>query len=295
MKAGPANVQVGDPITLKMTVRGEGNLSTLRPPKLNLGDDFKVYDPETKNISNGRVFEQVVIPKSDRVTEIPEVSFSFFDTSRGKYRTITKGPVPITVTPLPAGEELKIYEGPLSAGGLRRDEILGRDIIYIKSKTGGVAPIDEYICDSRIFRAVLFLPILAVITGFFVQRRMDRLSSDIGYARRIHAPRKARSNLAKVRRLLESDEGGRFYDAVFVTLREYLGDKYHLASAGITVDVVDELKSRNVNSEALDKIRRCLEGCDMARYAPSGITRGTMKEMFMLLTEIIDRLERGGR
>jgi len=88
--AEPREVKVGDPITLKMIIKGQGNLKTVKSPKLNFGDNFKIYQPQVNHTEDRRMIEQVVIPKSETVVEIPEVNFSFFNPETGSYKTITK-------------------------------------------------------------------------------------------------------------------------------------------------------------------------------------------------------------
>lgn len=111
--------------------------------------------------------------------------------------------------------------------------------------------------------------------------------TDLGYARRLQAPRKAKKNLAMAQRLLKSKEANKFYDAVFKTMQEYLGDKFHLPTAGLTSDVVEELRRKEIDEELLKRIRQCFDDCDSARYAPSSITKEQMAKTFDLLAGII--------
>ena len=284
---------MGGYIAVKKVITGEGNFSTVELPAFDGKDDFKIYDPDVKQEEGRKIFEQVIIPKTEKVNTIPEISFNFFDTRSGEYKTITRGPIPIKVNPLLRGEELKVFEtaGESSVTAARR-EILGRDIIYIKDNPGVLKPRGELLVRNKLFIAVQFIPLLAVIAFMIFQRRKERIEKDISYARRLRAPRKARQNMRHVRRLLDSKEPNIFFDAVFKTLQEYLGDKFHLSSAGITSDVIGELKARNVDKEILGRLSECFANCDMARYASSSVTRDQMVRTFKLLGEIIDEFER---
>lgn len=69
-------------------------------------------------------------------------------------------------------------------------------------------------------------------------------------------PKKARAGIKKARGLLAKGDKQGFYDVVFETLQEYLGDKFHLPSKGITVNVIDDiLKDEVIDKEALDKLK----------------------------------------
>ncbi|MDP2768040.1 MAG: BatD family protein, partial [Candidatus Methanoperedens sp.] len=93
----PAEVKVGDPLTLKAVVTGQGNFNTVNLPGSSLGDDFKVYEPQVKQDKDAKTFDQVLIPLNTSVKEIPAMSFNFFNPQTGVYTTITRGPFPIKV------------------------------------------------------------------------------------------------------------------------------------------------------------------------------------------------------
>lgn len=292
VQASPQEVKVGDPVTLRMTVTGKGNLKTVNPPALNFQDDFKVYDADVKEDKSGKVFEQVIIPKNEKITQIPPISFSFFDTQAGEYRTITRGPFPLKVNPLPKGEELRVFELPeKDTGAPTRREILGKDIVYIKESPGCWRSKGAFLCPQKWFIALQIVPLLAVISVWILHRRKRRLQNDVRYARRLRAPLAARKNLRALRQLLHSKDTARFFDALFKALQEYLGDKFHLSSAAITSNVVEELRKQNVDKTALEKISAVFSNCDNARYASSSVSEYELFKNLELLQEIIDLLE----
>ncbi|MFC1645669.1 BatD family protein, partial [Candidatus Omnitrophota bacterium] len=293
LQVSPREVKVGDPITLKMIISGEGNFKTINSLSLNFSDAFKVYEPEIEQNQANKTFEQIIIPKSEEITEIPEISFSFFDTNSGTYKTLTKGPIPIEVIPLPEGEELKVYEPSRESTGMfRKKEVLGKDIIYIKNSPGRLKRKGEFLFKKSWFVLIQLLPLVAIMLVFIYQRRKERLQTDIRYARSLRAPRKVRKNIQKVKRLLRLSQADQFFDAVFNTLQEYLGDKFHLPTAGITSDIVNNLAPYNVSQETIDKLRECFGNCDTARFAKSSITKDQMQRTLTLLEDAIDKLER---
>lgn len=293
LKVDPKDVQVGDPITLTMTVSGTGNFNTVNPPKLNATDSFKTYEPETMQEARFKTFEQVIIPRNDKITQIPPISFSFFNTNTRTYKTITTAPVPIKVKPLQKGQEFKVFEMSKDfAGKIKRVETLGRDIVYLKDSPGSIYRMNSLLCKNEILLVMLFLPVLAVILVIITQARKDYLAADIRYARRLAAPRKAKKNLVNVRKLLNSKETGRFYDAVFKTLQEYIGDKFHFSTAGITSAVIDELRAKGVDNPVLDELKACFDTCDRSRYAPSSIREEESRKTMKVLERVISEMEK---
>ncbi|MDP8289754.1 MAG: hypothetical protein P9M02_02140, partial [Candidatus Susulua stagnicola] len=63
-------------------------------------------------------------------------------------------------------------------------------------------------------------------------------------------------------------------------------------SAGITSAVVEELEGYNLDNQIIDKIKKCFDSCDLARYAPASIKQEDMEEIGHLIDEIIDQLQR---
>jgi hypothetical protein len=126
-----------------------------------------------------------------------------------------------------------------------------------------------------------------------LKKRRDRLSTDIGYARRLKAPRKAGKGIKEAEQYLHNNMTHDFYDSVFRTLREYIGNRFHLASGGITVDDVEHvLKERNIEASVMDKIKNIFAKCDMARYAPAELGAEKRESTLKELKETIDFLER---
>jgi hypothetical protein len=293
LSVAPVEVKVGDPITVKMDIRGKGNLNTVSSPALKQKDGFKVYDPQVKRDGDRKIFEQVLIPLRESVKSIPEISFSFFNADKGRYQTIVKRGVPVKVLKPEKKEKATILEAPVPGEKPVINEIFGRDIIYIKDSPGKLGMKRTYLFKSPTFLLLQIVPPLLFVSVWIFEKRKEKLRSDLGYARRLAAPKKARKGIHKAEQYLRKNKMPEFYDSVFRTTREYLGDRFHIPSAGITSDVVDHtLKAVNVNDDILGKLRNIFKECDMARYAPSALTTAGMEGMLKDLKEAIDYLEK---
>ena len=293
IEVSPREVKTGDPLTLKMTITGDGNFSTVTSPKLNAAEDFKVYKPQVKSNKKEKVYEQILIPLSDTVKKIPGVDFSFFNTEKGRYETISRGAVAITVTKPEQQEAIIIMEAPRAAGRPLVKEKLGRDIIYIKESPGRFKDMNDYLYSNPVFLLLHAVPVILFVFARTMQKRKERLSTDIGYARRMSAPKKARKGINNAERCMGESKTEEFYDSVHKTLREYIGDRFHIPSGGITADIVDEmLKDRGIEGAVLDGLRNIFQECDMARYAPSQLSTINMENTLKSLKEAIDYLER---
>ncbi len=78
VKAAPLDVQVGDPVTITMTVQGAGNIENATSPAIAGSDALRVYPAQTQPAPNAqtKVFEQVVIPQQPGTVTLPE-AFDF--------------------------------------------------------------------------------------------------------------------------------------------------------------------------------------------------------------------------
>jgi hypothetical protein len=290
--ASPAQVPVGDPVTLKAIVEGQGNFMPVAAPRLGSQEGFKVYDPQVTQEPQRKVFEQVIMPQNERVDRVPALVFSFFDPAAGAYRTLTQGPFPLKVTASADVSRVVGSTAPAAAGG--RQESFGRDIVYIKESLGSLSPAPGGIWTGSFPWLVQVVPPLSFLIFAFLRARSRKLESDVRFARRLRAPRQARQGLQKAGKLLREGQAAAFYDSVFLVLRDYLGDRFHLPSQAITVSVIDEvIAPRGVGTETLADLKEIFTDCDTARYAPAAISSSRMKDVYEKLRRVIDTFERG--
>ncbi|MCK4564730.1 MAG: BatD family protein, partial [Verrucomicrobia bacterium] len=203
VEVGPAQVKAGEPITVKMWVFGRGNISQITPPTLEDSHDLKLYEVRTRPTQNPNevLFEQVVIPKSDTVTEIPALSFSYFNTKTSDFRTLERGPFPVTVEAMPQQAAQLIATAPSTIQ--QETKILGRDIVYLKPapRNWQVSRRDAWY-RTKAFYAILALPALLLLAVAGITANRNALANDVARARRQKAPRAARKNLQRAEQAL---------------------------------------------------------------------------------------------
>ncbi|MBM4045445.1 MAG: hypothetical protein FJ279_10040 [Planctomycetes bacterium] len=270
----PTQVRVRDPITLTMTVAGQGYVDAITEPKLLDLKDLKTYEPEVASqitdrenkITGRKTFKKVVEPQSAGMKEIPKVAFSFFDPAAGKYKTLTRGPFPVSVE---AGkEETPIQLIPI--GGMDKQEatLLGRDILPIMTNVAALTNQADELYRNRWLLASLWLPAAFVCVSLLIERRRARLMTDVSYARRKQARKMARLRLAEARALASGPSQADFYAALARVLTEYVADHLNVPAASIAAgEVAEELKKRGVPEATVNELVQCLEACDAARFS----------------------------
>ena len=290
VNAKPTSVKAGEPITLTMTVTGQGNIETISAPTITDSHGFKIYDTQSATTSGGKTFEQVLIPKDASIQAIPEIRFSFFDPASAKYKTLRQSPIPISVTPNTVSDELKIVDHSQVAMTTKRKEKLGRDILYIKDSIGSIQKGDTYLYRSGLFLFAQLLPLAAYLGILGYRKRKDKLKADVSYARLRRAPRNAKKGMESASKLKKEGKSAEFCDTVFKVMQEYLGDSFDLPAAGLTSEVRYELERREIKPETLENLSEFFELCDNVRYAPAEVSRQGMQNLFELTENTIKQL-----
>ena len=288
VSASPTEVTVGDPITLKIVLRGDGNLADARAPALVSLDGFKAYDAQVANGEGDalRVFEQVLIPNDASVTGIPAVRFAYFDPTARAYQTVESAPIALAVRPAQPGQETRI----LAAEGARRitREELGRDIVYIKDDLGTLRSRSAPWYGSWLFLLWQPIPILLFVAAVVFDQRRQRLSGDVRYARFTQAHRNARRGLTLAEEALKRADPGAFYDHLSRTMQSYLSDKLGLPPGAIDAAVAGDC---GLSSESAQRLRQLFDVCEQVRFAPSSAD-GDMRGALAAAEDIVKRLEK---
>ncbi|MBF0489965.1 MAG: protein BatD [Candidatus Omnitrophica bacterium] len=286
VSVGPSEVKVGDPLTLRMTITGQGRLKGLVPPVFN-DSRFKTYDPQIKDEDKSKTIEQVIIPTTKDITEVPAISFSYFDPLEKKYKTVTQGPFPIKVSALATGEEFKAY-------GFVDKTKTSSDKPFVL-KYDGLKGLAQSIL-SKILLIVknlwfwLFVVIAAVVwLGFYFWNEFqDRLKKDEAFSRNWRADAKAKELLKNAKASLPHNNAKEFYGEVYKTLNNYLADKMHLPLASLNVPMIEEyLKKRAIDPSKLQTIKDLWERCDLARFASASMSQEQMTKDFVQLEDLI--------
>ena len=296
----PGQVKVGDPVTLRMTISGDGNLQAVNMPDVKdfLKDKtaFKLYDPIVSQKDGKKILEQVLIPAHERVNEIPAMTFSYFNPDEQKYQTISRGPFPLAVQPLAQGEGLKVVG--LQEGQKPQamdEESFGEDISFIKERPGTWVRNNSWVYQRPWFWLLAATAAAAWggLWGFYLFT--VRIRTDRRFARRMLAPAKARKGLQHAEELLNGEQAKEFYDVLFKTLQEYFGNKLHLSAGSVSAEAVHKhIQGKNVNGSALTQLEDFLQECDRVRFGSVTPDPAKMRDHYQAVRQLIDYLERKG-
>ena len=301
--AKPTKLKVGDPITLTINIRGEGNIQTIGEPLLDPDGmkNFKAYDFETKvtitdrgyGIKGEKLFNKVIEPQSEDNDFIPGISFSYFDPELEKYKTLTYAPIPIEVER--SEIEIPIHLSVEGAGMAKGQvKILTKDILPIMSDLYSFESQGSAIYKRPFILAIIFLvPILIVVACIYVQRQRELLHTDVGYARKKRAMAHAQKHLSNARELLQLDNPSEFYATLARTILKHIADKLNVTPASVTSDnIYDILEKRGVSDDVIKELRQCLESCDYGRFSSGQLSKAQMELTLDTTEQVIMHLEK---
>jgi len=292
LEVQPREVRVGEPITLKMVIEGKGNFNPITPPQMETKGGFKIYAPQAAQKGGAKIFEQVIIPQTEALKEIPRVRFSFYDPEKKNYRILTQGPVPLKVA---MADPDNLKNAPKSGLGMSRGEreLPGRDIMYITESPGRLAPKGTFLYKNRAFLLMQGIPLLLLMIIFGVHKRRERLNNDLIYAAQKRASKIIRKGLKGISRTLGEGKPDDFYNRLFKTLQTYLVDKFNLPPGEITRERIAWLmESRGEMETWKGKFENIFTQCDLARYAAAKFEKGEMEKIFEEFKDLIGHLEK---
>ncbi len=273
LNAGPTNVGVGDPITVKVQITGHGSLDSLTWPQQDAWHDFKLYPPTAKPLDTSdplalqgtKTFEQIIVPQSADVKEIPPVSFSFFDPERKAYRTLSDPAIGLTVHPAASAAEPTI----LSNARPGQDAPPSQDIVPIKQHLGTLAQIGPVLLREPWFLALQGVPLVAWLSTVIWRRRQESLANNPRLRRQRQVAVVIRDGLGELQRLAAENKSDEFFATVFRLLQEQLGERLDLPATAITESVIEErLLPRGASESVVAGLQDLFQMCNLARYAP---------------------------
>ena len=288
-------VKTGDPITLKLTVSGSGNIKLVSVPKPVIPADIEAYDPKiSENLSrDGTVIrgtktaEYLLIPRNAGERVVEPVTFTYFDLAKNAYVSQRSPRFVFSVTP---GRESAAGSSLASKEDIR---LLGEDIRFVKLEAGTLVRAEE--ADSgEMWTIIAFAaPVLFFAGTYAFRRRQETMLGNASLIRSRKAGREASRRLKSAGKILAAGNTETYHAEVSRALFGYLGDKLRIPPSQLTLDTVGNvLRAKTVNEEIIGRLHSCLERAEFARFAPGADSREARMDLLDAAAAAIDELER---
>ena len=279
-KAAPLQVKAGDPVTITVAVKGVGSFDRMNAPTIADEPGWRVYPPSGKfqaddevGISGIKTFEIAAIPETVQ-TELPRVTFSFFNPSTEKYETLAGERLALTVTnvpmasPTPPPAPALPAATPSAAAPAVTAASKPGDIEYLRVDPGVWGVGFDPVWRTRDFWVIQLIPLSALVALCGWQLRCARRNN--GMARRAATLRQAKAGVFRVLRQEKTSQAD-FYVAAIraIQLETALGQLTEGIEPG-AVDAEAACASRPLDCETAEGIRRVFAAHDALRYAGIG-------------------------
>ncbi|MDQ6632687.1 MAG: BatD family protein, partial [Verrucomicrobiota bacterium] len=273
LNASPTTVAVGDPITVKIQIKGRGSLDLLRLPEQISWREFKIYSPSSKiettdplGLEGAKNFELVISPQNAGIKELPPFSFSFFDSEKKTYRTVTHPAIPLTVRASAATPQPTVIS---TTQKPNENTATAQEILHIKPQLGAVSAWRPPLIQQPLFLILSSIAPLFWIGSTIIRKQKEKLANNPKLRRHREVARIVEKGLQDLRRLAAENKTEEFFALVFRLLQEKIGERLDLPAASITESILeDELKPRGLNPATLASLHELFQNCNQARYAP---------------------------
>jgi hypothetical protein len=257
-----------DPLTLKVSISGKGNLKLINEMPVNVPFDMERYDPviSTKPdnaFSGTKTFEFLIMPRLPGNFTIPPVEFTYFDTDAGQYKTLLSDSYDVNVS---RGDGDSLIA---TTSGINKEDVrlLNTDIRFIKTNPPALNSVNRFIASSpwyyTLYAAALVL--FGVIVSF--RKKVMKQNADITGMRLRRADKYARRRLKKSENLLRQGNDSAFFEELLGAIWGYLSHKLSIPVSSLSRETASEsLAAHAVDEETVDQLFRITDTCEMARY-----------------------------
>ena len=285
--------KANDPVTLRITISGVGNLKLVKQPQVELPKDFDKYEPKitdktkltSAGIEGSMIYDILIVPRHQGHYELPPVSLTYFDTTAKAYKTVTSEPLTLDVAKGSGPGAMTDFSGQQDL------QELSRDIRYIKTGDVRQQGIDEFFFGSVAYWVTLAIMALVFISLFVIFRQRAIENANVTKRRAGKANKVATKRLKKASSLMAENKPSEFYDEVLRALWGYVGDKLNIPVEQLSHDNISQrLSDRNVGEETIGQFIGALDECEFERYAP-GDPKGNMNKVYEKAMTAIEKIE----
>lgn len=289
-------VDANEAVTLKINVKGSGNMKLIAIPEVNFPKDFETYDAKVNDkfeltrtgLAGTKEFEYLFVPRHAGTYEIPSADFIYFDTDSRSYKTLKTEAYTLKVNKGKGGSGQNVS----NYSGQQQDvQQLNQDIRFIKQGDVELHQPGDTFFGTWKYGLSYLLPLLIFVIVLIVGRKQMKANANVALSRGRKANKVALKRMKTAKKLLDTHDQNRFYDEVLRALWGYVGDKFNMSQESLNKENIEQsLASRQVPAEQIQQFIKVLNDCEFARYAP-GDANENMGNVYNSAIEAITKME----
>ena len=292
------DLKTNEAVTIKIDIKGTGNMKLLKTPALDWPEGFEVYDPKVTNnfkttasgVTGTKEIEYLAIPRASGDYVIPSVKYSYFDTQDNSYKTLTTPEYTLHIT---KGVGDPDNTQAVVQNFVNKEDItqFGSDIRYIhvnvpaKQKSYQLSAINY-----QLIWLWYIVPFFLALILLIIFRKQIKENADAARVRYKKANKVAQKRLKTAKKLMSENNKSAFYEEIERAALSYLSDRLAIPTADLSKDTIAGiLRNKGIADELIAQVLDLLSTAEFARYAPSADSQ--MQALYDRTTEIINTLE----
>jgi len=282
-------VEVGQPITLTIDIRGEGNIDSLLKLEIPELAGFTKYEPKvSKNFSENnykiRRDEYIFVPTIAGRWQIKPIQLPYFEPGSKTYQIARAAPIDIRV--IPGASSKKNIETPVQ----RDIQVIGRDIQHIKPANTRLFDQSIYLYQRYYFWILQLLPALAIAGAFIYKKRRKQQQNSIPVQQR-KIIQNTEIRLEQAKTLMNESSAQKFFDTLAKILHQYIAEMLDISPVGLTTaSISSQLTQKGIPEITRLKLVEVLQQCDYGRFAPATLTLEEMQQALNAAKEVIGQI-----
>ena len=267
-------LDANEALELKIRTKGIGNLKLFNLPSLTLPSSLEVYEPVRDNKvainikgMNGFISDTyTIIPQYKGSYPIRPISFSYFDVTSAKYKTIISDEIVVKVQNGPVPNQLTEVNKSLSTENVL--SLTNNQFKYIKTSTKFISVNDLVFFKTFKFWCLLSIPFVFIPIIILIGNTRRKRLNDIEGRRYRIATRLAKKYLSEAKNNIGKQE--LFYDSLERALHNYLKAKLAIVTSEFSKEkIIELLTDRKVEKNVVSDFEGLLKSCEFARYTPT--------------------------
>ena len=267
-------LDANEALELKIRTKGIGNLKLFNLPSLTLPSSLEVYEPVRDNKvainikgMNGFISDTyTIIPQYKGSYPIRPISFSYFDVTSAKYKTIISDEIVVKVQNGPVPNQLTEVNKSLSTENVL--SLTNNQFKYIKTSTKFISINDLVFFKTFKFWCLLSIPFVFIPIIILIGNTRRKRLNDIEGRRYRIATRLAKKYLSEAKNNIGKQE--LFYDSLERALHNYLKAKLAIVTSEFSKEkIIELLTDRKVERNVVSDFEGLLKSCEFARYTPT--------------------------
>jgi hypothetical protein len=266
IEAGIENKKIAarDAATLKVIVRGNGNLPIVNAPQIKWPDSVEAYDATAKEevdktvapLSGSKTFEYLFSPQKKGSYILPAVDFSYFDPTSASYKTVSSGPFNFEVATAAKQKKFSFASKEEVSSSLKTFLQKHLEWFFALLILSGLA-IYLWRQNTRLRKADLQLKAAAALIQTPVENTIPA-----------HLPGPV-DPLSRAKRLLANADYTGFYRELNQAIWDTLRDELHLPSSELNkYNIRRQLKIKGWDEATIASLENTLNECEMNLYTP---------------------------